>query len=392
MVMRYISSPGILLFAAVTLSVAPTSTRTAELSALTVHEWGTFTSIAGADGSAVAWLPQAGPTDLPCFVERNRFNLKGSLSGTVRMETPVLYFYTAREMTVQVDVRFRQGVMTEWFPHAAVTPAGGSTAGSASTLTWHNVTVSPGAAEDFPVEHGASHYYAARRTAATPLRSGSEMEKFLFYRGVGRFLPPITATVDGDGQVSVTTPADQPVGDVILFRNVRGRKAYEVRRAADGQVTVDPQVVDQEPASELERLLLAQGLYPDEASAMLDTWRDSWFEEGTRLIYIVPRREIDRILPLQITPAPTEVARVFVGRMELVTPDMLKTIKAALLASDAATLRAYGRFLEPIGRRIVAESSRDDRALLQRRLNGAYATMMAPQDACVSAATTSERR
>ena len=26
---------------------------------LTVHEWGTFTSVAGADGQAVRWVPQA---------------------------------------------------------------------------------------------------------------------------------------------------------------------------------------------------------------------------------------------------------------------------------------------------------------------------------------------
>ena len=36
---------------------------------LTVHEWGTFTSVAGRDGKAVQWLPLAGPNDLPCFVE-----------------------------------------------------------------------------------------------------------------------------------------------------------------------------------------------------------------------------------------------------------------------------------------------------------------------------------
>ena len=65
--------------------------------AVIVHEWGTFTSIAGADGTAVEWLPQAGPADLPCFVARHRFNVKGSLSGTVRMETPVVYFYAAGE-------------------------------------------------------------------------------------------------------------------------------------------------------------------------------------------------------------------------------------------------------------------------------------------------------
>ena len=36
------------------------------------------------DGRAVEWTPQAGPSDLPCFVVRSRFNIKGALRGTVR--------------------------------------------------------------------------------------------------------------------------------------------------------------------------------------------------------------------------------------------------------------------------------------------------------------------
>jgi hypothetical protein len=35
---------------------------------LVVHEWGTFTSIAGKDGIALDWRPLNGPTDLPGFV------------------------------------------------------------------------------------------------------------------------------------------------------------------------------------------------------------------------------------------------------------------------------------------------------------------------------------
>src|SRR5206468_5350870 len=105
---------------AITSSATPASTRTSDPIALTVHEWGTFTSIAGPDGAAVDWHALAGPSDLPCFVERSAFNIKGALAGTVRMETPVLYFYAPRETTVDVRVRFRGGVITEWFPHALV--------------------------------------------------------------------------------------------------------------------------------------------------------------------------------------------------------------------------------------------------------------------------------
>src|SRR5437870_5807927 len=86
---------------------------------LKVHEWGTFTSIAGKDGRAVSWLPLTGPADLPSFVEHFRdTSFKVGLSGTVRMETPVVYFYAPHAMTLSVKVSFARGVLTEWYPHA----------------------------------------------------------------------------------------------------------------------------------------------------------------------------------------------------------------------------------------------------------------------------------
>jgi len=82
-------------------------------------------SIAGMDGSAVEWSPLTGATDLPAFVEHFRDpGFKLGLRGTVRMETPVLYFYDSREETISVKVSFARGVVTEWYPHASrVEPA-----------------------------------------------------------------------------------------------------------------------------------------------------------------------------------------------------------------------------------------------------------------------------
>src|SRR5262245_40034329 len=106
------------LTAALFLGAAPflTAARMGHPAQLIVHEWGTFTSVAGADGQAVLWTAQGGPADLPCFVRRNQFNPKGGLWGTVRMETPVLYFYAPREVDVRVQVKFHRGLITEWFP------------------------------------------------------------------------------------------------------------------------------------------------------------------------------------------------------------------------------------------------------------------------------------
>src|ERR1700751_3088678 len=98
---------------------------------LTVHEWGTFTAVAGADGRAVEWLPLGLPrfpasTDLPKFVEHiSDANFKLGLRGTIRMETPVLYFYSPREVTVSAKVSFSKGLITEWYPHADSVQPGG---------------------------------------------------------------------------------------------------------------------------------------------------------------------------------------------------------------------------------------------------------------------------
>src|SRR5580700_1903099 len=60
---------------------------------LVVHEWGTFTSVAGASGEPVYWAPLIDTPDLPCFVEHLSPQNPKASNALVRMETPVLYFY-----------------------------------------------------------------------------------------------------------------------------------------------------------------------------------------------------------------------------------------------------------------------------------------------------------
>src|SRR5947209_20464197 len=104
-------SAAVLLIAADIHSIEP--------SGLTVHEWGTFTSVAGEDGAAIDWDTLGCKNDLPGFV--NDFGYRGfkwRLQGTVRMETPVIYFYSSRELDARVKVAFPQGLITEWYPRA----------------------------------------------------------------------------------------------------------------------------------------------------------------------------------------------------------------------------------------------------------------------------------
>ena len=304
--------------------------------------------------------------------------------GTVRMETPVLYFYAPRQVNVDVKVGFKQGTITEWYPRALVGSNGGQGADARGTIAWRDVTVSPQLVPAFPTESGASHYYKARNTDATPLQSGSETEKFLFYRGVGQFAPPIAAAVQPDGKTTVSTKG-APIGDVIMFENRKGTVAFEVHHVGGSRATLDrpsPEDAASSPQRELVRILVANGLYPKEAEAMVDTWSDSWFEEGARLLYIVPRQAVDEIVPLTIAPAPSDVARVFVGRMELVTPVTRREVRQALATGDRDTLAKYGRFLQPIGERVVQDASPTDRPLLNERLAAVTAAWMIPKSSC----------
>jgi hypothetical protein len=330
---------------------------------LTAHEWGTFTSIAGNDGRAVEWTPFYDPSELPRFVEHTDVaNLKVGLRGNLRMETPVLYFYSPREVSVSVKVAFSKGIITEWYPRAArVLPRSPLQNVSLSelrhdgTIAWSDVAVSPNLAPQFVREHSVNRYYTARDTASTPLSinttAGTQIEKFLFYRGVSAAAPPLSATQDPSGQLFIKDLSQNEIPAIILFERRGNKLGYRWARALTDETDLDPPDLNgnlDSLCTELEGILINQGLYADEAHAMVQTWRDSWFEEGSRLIYLVPRPFVDKVLPLTITPAPERLERVFVGRVEIVTPQTARTVEAAFAANDEPTLNKYKRFLQPI--------------------------------------------
>jgi hypothetical protein len=175
----------------------------------------------------------------------------------------------------------------------------------------------------------------------------------------------------------VRNPGGEAVGDIVVFVNRGGTMAYDVRHVGTAQITLAPPALDGEfvaPRAELERILISHGLYPREAAAMVETWRDSWFEEGTRLFYIAPRKAIDAILPLEITPRPDQATRVFVGRVELVTSTAEREVAAAIVRNDRQTLSRYGRFLQPIADRLLARLTPAERERMQARLEPVYAS------------------
>src|SRR6266849_1119330 len=369
--------------------VALLGTRTRSVySGLAAHEWGTFTSIAGADGQAVEWSPLTGSTDLPSFVEHFRnAGFKLGLRGTVRMETPVLYFYSPCEQTVSVKVNFSKGVITEWYPHASrVEPSSALWDGTLTeehvegNIAWDAVNLVPSQTADLATDHRENRYYAARQTTSTPLRvktpAGDQYEKFLFYRGVSAFSVPISAKLEDGSKVRVENRSGELVPNTIYFERRGNKVGFRVNGALRDEALLDPPELTSSIdalAQDLEGVLIAQGLYQNEAHAMIETWRDSWFEEGSRLLYIVPREFVDNVLPLSIKPAPIQTTRVFVGRLELVTPATENAVEHAFTAHDDATLANYARFLEPILNTMIQQAPTPARAKkLYENLNSFY--------------------
>jgi hypothetical protein len=254
-------------------------------------------------------------------------------------------------MNLAVHVGFPLGLISEWYPQASkVVPETANVNTQHSEVTWNNVEVHPGESLGFPAGKAASHYYAARNTDAAPLRVGDQQEKMIFYRGVGRFSIPVQPVFTKDGRIEIRNTGSAPLSSVILFENRNGKVGYRTVRQFAGVVDLDEPELNSD-VNLLRRDLVAElvelGLYRKEAEAMVETWRDSWFEEGVRIFYFVPRAKVDYLLPLTIVPPPSQVSRVFVGRVEMFSPSMRQSIEAAVTSGDVPVLQKYGRFLDP---------------------------------------------
>jgi hypothetical protein len=289
-------------------------------------------------------------------------------------------------------VAFAKGVITEWYPHASrVEPSGnlyGETlhkAGASGAIAWDSVILAPNGRPDFPLGDRNNHYYAARMTSSTPLRvktaAGEQQEKYLFYRGVSTFSVPLSAILDTEGRLTIKNHGDQEIPTIILFERRGDKAGYRIGGPLNEQAILDsPRLTStiDELGRDLEGILVAQGLYHDEARAMVETWRNSWCEEGSRLLYIVPPAFVNNVLPLSINPVPAQTVRVFVGRLELLSPATQKEVEAAFAAHDAATLKVYDRFLEPILATMVKKETDPARARrFLEYLNFVYSQLVA---------------
>ena len=133
-----------------------------------VHEWGTFTSVSGSDGKLLSGL-ELEETALPPFVHslagfapNNKGWDRPVKNVTIKMETPVLYFYSDVPRAVDVSVAFRGGSISQWYPERS--------SGEALPLPDEKAIADVQGREKTPVDLGigGGHMFQVAEDAARP--------------------------------------------------------------------------------------------------------------------------------------------------------------------------------------------------------------------------------
>ncbi len=255
-------------------------------------------------------------------------------------------------------------------------------------IHWSNVRILPTDTNDesdarLRQDDSGSHYFTARETDAPTLEvdtpggkgENAEYEKFLFYRGVAHFSTPLRVVMKSDDAVNIANTGKEPLAHLFVLdiKGDSGRFVYVPELAPGAVKTVLLNSPDQvHPLDETSTNIAAQmtmaltttGLYPREASAMVNTWKDSWFQEqGVRVLYVLPRAWTDSTLPMTLNPAPREVVRTMVGRAEVMSPGVERDLAVQLEKirqgdTQATTearriLKNLGRFAEPALNRVL---------------------------------------
>ena len=370
-----------------------------------IHEWGTFTSLQNESGDAIGGINSDDepvppfvhrladflllqPTELPYSISQGAPRCHPDV--TMRLETPVIYFHPPASQTkiqnANVAVKFRGGWLTEYYPDAKPTAAGLRPSGYSDTnmyaeflgmgfghlnstteskLEWNNLEIGG----DWSFTNTTAHVWTSPRAvqAAAVRTINFESERFLFYRGVAHIDAPLKISRDKNtGELLFRSQLkDSPLNQPLALNSLwlvdihpDGKVAFRTLPA----VSLDDnarKIVSHTPASfeakdfnsanldklktSLRSALVADGLFADEADALLNTWELSYFKSsGLRVFFLVPRQWTDFYLPLDIS-LPASINRVMVGRIELVTPQQRQLLHALSNYSPELVRAEFGQ-------------------------------------------------
>jgi len=285
---------------------------------------------------------------------------------------PVIYIYSEQQFTLDVGVRYDEGIAYETWPEIPLS----------ANVVWENVQV--GTTECTPtatpvpdpfgmIEPPSLEIYELPEWVipeANCLTHGETISKLLFYTGpfVG-YQPPVAASLSidqgaGMATLSITNGLDAAIPKVmVIYRDTlsncmdpsycpvhTARIAWGITGQVNAGETMNQdftyaeytvEATEQEPYPTVEGLLpegwlempanlkaelQTAGLTEDEAGVFMNAWTQSMFgllgqdadwyfpsyENGAFVIYIWPESRVEQKLPMAAIPAPTTKNRVIV--------------------------------------------------------------------------------
>jgi hypothetical protein len=314
----------------------------------------------------------------------------------VKMETPVIYFHSNEAFHAKVKVGFEGGTISQWYPQRsggetlpepppAADPKNQPTPRAAwlldfakpyrGAIEWDVEVLAPTQTRDlvlFKPDDNLGWIHTRQPVTNAVRTANGETEGYLFYRGIGHFDPGLKSTVDSSETLHLENHSGGHIPYLVVFEIVEGKLRWTERRGGlddMARLDISEDELKPEPDGFSETLYRAvatglanNGLSDTEARAMVETWWHSYFmTPGLRVFWVLPRNKTDQLLPLEVSPAPSELVRVLVGRSEVLRPRQEQQWqKLAVMTGDQANKWNYlvnaDRFGLAIKERITAMS------------------------------------
>lgn len=281
-----------------------------------LHEWGTFTTVSGSDGTLLSGLEREEET-LPAFAhahiglengqspnmnevsriqqQHGTRGIPSSFKGlgkrpltgvTVKMETPVIYFHSNEPAPIRAKVKvdFNGGTISQWYPQRSggetlpepppsADPKNKPTPLSAWTLDfnkpyqgsieWDIDILTPAQTRDAVLFKPGDNvgWLRARQPVTNAVRStNGESEGYLFYRGIGRFEPGLRTTVSADETLQVENRTGGRIPYLVAFEIADGKLRWTEKTTgldAGASVSIPEADLKAEPAGFCEPLYQA---------------------------------------------------------------------------------------------------------------------------------------
>jgi hypothetical protein len=327
---------------------------------LTVHEWGVLCVVQGSNWATTA---AAGAPFDARKAEKAAYSLDFARTWTAAVGKiieewesrprvvfkPLIYFYCKDSQLVSVTVRVPKGRPSVWWPpetefeprpqvkppiedwqedqpmqrREEITPKNG-------LLHWLNLQIDPDADPSrfrpSPQDHW---WHLARQTDSCPVIAGRESERFLFYDALTPVEPALAVDWIAPDRVRLRNDGSRTIPLVVAIRVLDGKlRAAHLLDLGPG---VQRDLAPADSWSGLAGLLEREGLYRKEAEGLQRIWTREFFQtDGHRVIYSMPRPQIDELLPLEVSPRPAQTVRVLLVQIESLGPERAEQLRGLI--------------------------------------------------------------